>query len=65
MTPGPNLEIRAVFDIGQKGHFSEKKGTKNFLNSYVIPFLSVFIKLTLYIVFTKGDSVRLSDAWKV
>ena len=27
-------------DIGQKGHFLEKKGTKNLTNPYSIPFLS-------------------------
>ena len=30
-----------VFNIGQKGHIFEKKGTKQFTNPYSIPFQSV------------------------
>ena len=42
-------KIRAASDIGQKGHFFKKKGTKIFATTYLIPIQVFCFKRNIYI----------------
>ena len=59
----PNLENQGSVQFWSKRSlFLKKKGTRNFIIPYSIPFQMFCIKIKLCIIFTKGDIAQLPDA---